>query len=314
MPPNLLERLTPRSTWRRLAYAPRSLLLPAAGALAGLLLAGVATVRRPPPPVQSVPPGYAAVVNGKGILLSDYMAQAMEVEGVAFEAATPARRAAILRDMIDEELLVQRGLVLDLPETTTEVRNVMTAAVNTQVAQPVLAEPVSEEQLRAWYTAHQGAYTTDGVMDVADLVLHVGGYENADQTLAQAETDAAEAAYQLRSGADRRQVMNHFGLVDSGKTRGGEPDFAARIHLGEHLFDVARGLADGQVSDPVIESDGLHLLIMDQRTPARISGFDAARSKVYQDYRDARRQQADADNIALLRRDARILLAPGLSE
>jgi len=290
------------------------LALPAAGALAGLLLAAAALVQRPPPPVQSVPPGYAALVNGKGILMSDYMAQAMEVEGVSFDDATPAQRASILRDMINEELLVQRGLVLDLPETTTEVRNVMVAAVNTQVAQPVLAEPVSDEQLRAWYAAHQATYTTDGTMDVTDLVLRVGGYQNADQTLAQAETDASEAAYQLRSGADRRYVSDHFGLEDTGRTGGAELDFAAKLHLGEHLYDVARNLQDGQVSDPVTEPDGVHLLIMNQRLPAHIAGFDAVRNKVYQDYRDAQRRRADADNLAVLRRDARILLAPGLRE
>ena len=37
-------------------------------------------------------------------------------------------------------------------------------------------------------------------MSLRDLVLHVGGYQNADQSTAQAETDAAEAVYQLRSG------------------------------------------------------------------------------------------------------------------
>ncbi len=299
---------------RRLAQTPGSLALPAAAALAGLLLAGVGLVRRPPPPIQSIPPGYAALVNGKSILMSDYMAQTMEVTGASYDDVSPAVRAKVLRDMINEELLVQRGVVLDLPETTTEVRDVMVAAVNTQVAQPVLAEPVSDEQLKAWYTAHRNAYTTEGAMDVTDLVLHVGGYENANQTIAQAETDASEAAYQLRSGADLRYIMDHFGFVDSHRTSGLELDFGAKIHLGAQLFNLASTMQDGQVSDPVTEPDGLHVLIMNHRDTPRPAAFDAVRNKVYQDYRDARRQRADQQNIALLRRDARILIAPGLRE
>ena len=41
--------------------------------------------------------------------------------------------------MINKELLVQRALVLDLPETTNEVRTNMAVGVNSQVAAPVLA-------------------------------------------------------------------------------------------------------------------------------------------------------------------------------
>lgn len=302
--------------WLRQLLAPpsRSLALPAAGALMGLVLAGAALVKRPPPPEQSVPPGYAALVNGKGILMSDYWAQAMEVEGVSFEETTPAQRARVLRGMIDEELLVQRGVVLDLPETTTEVRNVMVAAVNTQVAQPQLAEPVTDEQLQAWFNAHQAEYTAEGAMDVTDLVLHVGGYENANQNSAQAETDAVDATYQLRAGADRRHIMDHFGFVDSGRTSGMEVDLGARTHLGEHLFGIARTMQDGQVSDPITEPDGLHILVMNQRSAAHAAAFNDVRNKVYQDYREAQRQQVDAQNIGVLRRDARILIAPGLHE
>jgi hypothetical protein len=293
----------------------RALALPALGALLGLVLAGAVLLKRAPPPIESVPPGYVALVNGKGILMSDYIAQTLEVEGVSFEEATPTQRAKVLHEMINEEILVQRGLTLDLPETTTEVRNVMVAAVNTQVAQPTLAVPVSDEQLRAYYNAHKAAFTSGGSMTVTDLVLHVGGYENADQTIAQAETDAAEAAYQLRSGADRRYVTDHFGFTNSGRTDGSEQlDFAAKLKLGNKLFEVARTLQDGQVSDPLTEPDGVHLLIMDKRVPERSADFESARSEVYAAYRDDMRARADAQNMELLRRDAHVLLAPGQHE
>ena len=294
----------------------RTLALSALGALVGLGFAAVTLLKRIPPPVETVPAGYVALVNGKGILMSDLEAQTLDVEGVSYADATPAQRSRVLHDMINEELLVQRALVLDLPETTTEVRNVIVAAVNTQVAQPALAEPVTDAQLQAYYDTHRAAFTTGGAMIVTDLVLHVGGYENADQSFAQAETDAAEAAYQLRSGADRRYIVDHFGFVSSGKTNGTEleEDFAVKLHLGGPLYKVAATLEDGQVSDPISEPDGVHLLIMDKRVPPRIADFDAARGEVYADYRDELRRRAGEQNIQLLRRDAHILLAPGQHE
>ena len=300
------------------AFAARlepRLVLPALGVLVGFATAGFALLHRMPAPAQAVPPGYVALVNGKGILMSDLIAQTQDTTGDSFEQATPAQRAKVLHDMIDEELLVQEAVTLDLPESTTEVRTVMVSAVGTQVAQPVLSTPLTDNDLRAFYEAHKSQYSSSGAMNVTDLVLHVGGYENADQSVAQAETDATEAAYQLRSGADRRYVIDHFGLTNSGRMDGTDQlDFAAKLHLGDKLYGIARTLQEGQVSDPIVESDGVHLLIMDKRIPESFADFDTVRAKVYTDFRDAQRRQSDGEYLQHLRHAARIILAPGQHE
>ncbi len=196
-------------------------------------IALLALLRALPPAVDTVPPGYVAMVNGRGVLQSDFLAQVAEYTNGNYEDATPAQRARVLHDMIDEELLVQRAVTLDLPETTIEVRSVLVAGVNMQVAQPLLGKPASDEALRAFYNAHKDDFTTSGTMTVTDLVLHVGGYENANQNSAQAMADAIEAAYQLRSGADPNYVMDHFGLVNSGRMDGTEQlDNGAKQRLG----------------------------------------------------------------------------------
>ncbi len=293
----------------------RSLALPACGVALGLIAAGIALFRPALRPVTSVPPGYVALVNQKGILLSDFISQTESERGAAFADTTPAERQRVLHEMIDEELLVQRSLVLDLPETTTEVRDIMASAVNAQVDAPLLAIAPTDAELRAFYEAHRSKYTTGGTMTVHDLVLHVGGYENADQTLAQAETDAADAVYQLRSGASIDYVKEHFGFVDSGRVDNTEElEFAAKLHLGAKLYQAASLLSDGEVSDPIVDSDGIHVLVMDQRQLPRVADFTTARNQVYSDYRDAQNHLAIAENLRILRSEAQILLAPGESE
>ncbi len=243
------------------------------------------------------------------------MSQSMTELGRPFSEVTPAERARILHEMIDEELLVQRAVVLDLPETTTEVREAMTGGVNAQVAAPLLAEQPTEEELRAYYDAHRSKYTADGSMSVRDLVLHIGGYENADQSMAQANIDATEAVYQLRAGAAVDYVMEHFGFSDSGRTKNGnEPDFAAKLHLGDTLYAVASKMAEGEVSDPVSDADGLHLLIMERRRPPSTADFASARSAVYADYREDIGKAAQHENVRILRSQAQVILAPGESE
>jgi hypothetical protein len=305
-----------RSMLGALARRPqRSLALPAGGVALGLVLAGIGLLRPAPQPITSVPPGYAALVNQKGILLSDFISQTESETGASFADTTPAERQRVLREMIDEELLVQRGLVLDLPETTTEVRDIMASAVNAQVDAPLLAITPTDAELHAFYETHRSKYTTGGTMTVHDLVLRIGGYENADQTLAQAETDAADAVYQLRSGASIDYVKEHFGFVDSGRVDNTEElDFAAKLHLGAKLYDAASSLSDGEVSDPIVQSDGVHVLVMDRRQLPSVADFATARNQVYSDYRDAQNRRATGENLRILRSEAQILLAPGQSE
>jgi len=318
MPPPIIatERRLTSELIRTLTRRPqRSWALPACSVALGLIAAACGLFRPAVRPVSAVPPGYVALVNQKGILMSDFIAQTQTETSTSFADTTPAERDRVLHEMIDEELLVQRGLVLDLPETTTEVRDTMASAVNAQVEAPLLAIAPTDAQLHAFYDAHRAKYTTGGTMTVHDLVLHVGGYENADQSVAQAETDAADAVYQLRSGASIDYVMEHFGFVDSGRVDNTEElDFAAQLHLGAKLYAVASELSDGEISDPIVDSDGVHVLVMDQRRPPRIADFPTARNQVYSDYRDAENRRAREENLRILRSEATILLAPGESE
>ena len=301
---------------RTLADRPRlEWMLPAAGIIIGLAVAGLSLFRAAPRSIMAVPPGYVALVNQKGILTSDFIAQVQAEAGTTFDQTTPAERRHVLHEMIDEELLVQRALVLDLPETTTEVRDAMAAAVNAQVAAPLLEIEPTDEELRTFYDQNRAKYTIGGTMMLRDLVMHYGTYADADQSLPQAETDAAEAVYQLRSGATLDYIEQHFGFVDSGRMSDGEElELAAKLHLGPKLYPAAAALNAGEISDPVVDKDGVHVLVMQQRQLPRPAPFSAVRDQVYSDFRAVQKQRASHESLAILRSQAQILLAPGQAE
>jgi thiamine pyrophosphokinase len=58
----------------------------------------------------------------------------------------------------------------------------------------------------------------------------------------------------------------------------------------------------------------VHLLIMQRRIPERVADFDSVRDKVYSEYKDSERRRAAEENLAILRREAHIVLAPGAGE
>jgi parvulin-like peptidyl-prolyl isomerase len=294
--------------------AQRSVTLPVAAMVAGLILAGVGLFHHAPRALTQVPPGYVALVNQQGVLMSDFISQTATETEQPFDQATPAQRAHVLDEMINKELLVQRALALDLPETTEEVRTTMADAVDAQAAAPEQAVQPTDAQLRAYYDTHRDRYSSQGTMTVQNLVLHVGGYENADQTVTQAQADAVEAVYQLRSGAGVDYLIEHFGFVDASPQYDTQQlDFAAKLHLGAQLFQVATTLGTGEVSDPIVASDGVHVLVMQQRQPAAVEDFPTARAQVYNDYRIALTDQAAKQNLQFLHSQAQILLAPGQS-
>jgi SurA-like N-terminal domain/PPIC-type PPIASE domain len=293
----------------------RTVLLPVAGIVVGLAAAALGVLKPVSRTLTSVPAGYVALVNQEPILMSDFISETQSRTQEPYAQTTPEQRRQVLREMIDKELLVQRAVALDLPETTTEVRDTMAAAVNAQVVAPLLAIAPTTKDLEDFYDAHRAKYTMGGTMTLHDLVLHYGGFEDADQTLAQAELDAAAAVYQLRSGSPIDYVKEHFGFVDSGRVSDGtELEFAARIHLGPKLYSVAAALDDGEVSDPVVAKDGIHVLVMYKRELPSLATYSLVRKQVYSDYREAEFQRADLENLTVLRDEAQILIAPGFSQ
>ena len=237
-----------RALERALARPGRSSVLPLAAVVLGLVLAALGMFRGAPAPLAEVPAGYVALVNQKGVLLSDLISQVENATMKRFDEATPEEKRRVLNSMIDEELLVQRALLLDLPETTIEVREAMQQGVEAQVAEPYWSLPPTDAELRAYYDKNRSDYTNDGTMTVHDLVMHVGGFQNANQSTPQALSDAADAVYRLRSGASVDYAKEHYGFVDSNRLPAVEElDFVVRMRLGDKLFEVASALGNGEI-------------------------------------------------------------------
>ncbi len=286
--------------------ARRTLWLSAAAGVFGLVLAGYALVTASGTATRAVPPEDVALVNNRAILQSDFVTQTQVEMGAAFKDATPEDRRRVLHEMIDEELLVQRGLDVDLAASDPDVRSAMVAGVNLQVDAEVLASRPDEAALRAFYAAHRDRYAIDGSMDVRDLVLRSGA-------------DAGAAAGAL-GDALRRHVpvdvaAGQTAFSDSGRLgRGDNYDFGVKAKLGLPLYQAAAALGDGGVSAPLRDGGAVHVLVMIHRTPIRQLAFEAARDQVFQDFQRDARARVERQNLDFLRSRADIRIASGMPE
>ncbi len=109
--------------------------------------------------MRSFPAEDVATVNGRHILRSDFMTQIQVESGVPYAQASRAQREKVLGEMVDEELLVQRGLEVDLAATDPDVRAALVSGVNLQVDADIIAQQPTQEQLLAYYNQHIEKYS-----------------------------------------------------------------------------------------------------------------------------------------------------------
>lgn len=288
--------------WRNFAQvdARRSFILMALGALAGLLLSGYALFTARGTSTLRVPAEDVALVNQRPISRLDFLAQLQTLYGVDLSQATAAQRNTVLDGMIREELFVQRGQELDVASTDPEVRSALVNAVEAEIAEDAITSKPSDSALSAYYSAHPERYTSEGVMNLKDWVIPVRA------------AGAVTAARWRTADQLTPSVIESLHGKDSGSVRDDEFYFAAKIHLGERLFDAARRLSDGQLSAPIEMPDGIHLLAMQKNTRPIRRDFSAARDQVLSDYRNDSIARLKRGDESYLRRRATILIADDL--
>ena len=293
--------------WSVLRVGPRrSLLIYAIGAILGLALAGFALFTAKGTTVRSFPPEDAALVNGRQILRSDFRTQTQIEAGVPFEQTTRAQRLKVLNEMLDEELLVQRGLEVDLAATDPDVRSAMVAGVDLQVDADVIAQQPTQAELVDYYNKHIDRYSSDGVMRVIDLAMPIGTGKIED-----AVARATQASSELGHGASLQAVAAKYGLKDSGRIDSGDNfDFAVKAKLGPDIYNAVKDLEPGQASAPVKQPDGLHVVLVTKRIASVKLDFAKAQDEVWQDYKKDAREANERANLKYLKSRADIVLAP----
>jgi parvulin-like peptidyl-prolyl isomerase len=294
----------------------RSFIFMGCGALAGLLMAGYSLFTARGTSTLTVPAEDVALVNQQPISRSDYLQQLRTLFGVDLAHATREQRQKVLDDMIREELFVQRGRELDVASTDPDVRSAVVNAVELEIAADAVTAQPTEGQLQAYYASHRERYASEGTLSVRDFVFPRGGFAATDAAAADAaaaraaaSSAAAAAAAALKAAPPTPALLERLHASDSGKVSGEEFYFAAKIHLGEPLFEIARHLADGEVSAPIAAADAIHVLYMLKNERPVPFDFAAARDQVLTDYRNDAIGRLRTGDEAFLRKRANVLIA-----
>ncbi len=139
----------------------------------GLVLAAIGILQRSPADTSALSEDVVARVNGVAITRANFE---RVVAGLASEmrgSVDDAKRRHILGRMIDEELLVQRGLDLGLASADQRIRASLTQAMVESVVGEVQSERPEAKVLQAFYEENSDFFAVPGRLRVRQVFFRV---------------------------------------------------------------------------------------------------------------------------------------------
>ena len=275
----------------------RPVVLLAGGAVLGALLAAAGLTA---PGAGALPPDVVALVNQSPIRTEDYVRMCEAVAGDRKAPLEEADKQRVLDRLIEEELLVQRGLTLDLPRLDRRVRADLTQTVIDSIASQASQHEPTEQELQAFYDAHRDVFAGPGRLRVHQVFIRVTAPSDP-AALARAD----QAAQRLRAGES----------IDAVQASLGDPPLAAlpdtplpptklRDYLGPTALRTALELDVNEVSDPVRSGTGYHVLQVVERQADSAPTLEEVRPQVLSEYRRQASEQALRNYLDELRAGA----------
>jgi hypothetical protein len=121
-----------------------------------------------------------------------------------------------------------------------------------------------------------------------------------------------QVAKDLRAGASADDEIKKYNLVVGHKVNGEELDFAAKIHLGDKLYNAIVDDKPGQITDPIVDKDNtVHVMQIGKRVPSVQLSLADASNQVFTDFKKDAQDKVQADNISFLKSKAEIMLQKG---
>jgi parvulin-like peptidyl-prolyl isomerase len=272
--------MSTRSTTR-----PRALL--AIGAALGLALAAYDLVGGPRGSAP-IPADAVALVDGIAIQRVDYD---RALDALAADRRMPldeADRRRVLDRLIDEELLVQKGLALGLERRDRRVRSDIVASVVESVVSEATTREPSDADIAAFFADHQELFTRPGRLRVRQILFRVTSGVSDEQ----ARVRADDAVKRLRAGEPFAQVASALGDAPLVELPAGRVDPATlREYLGPTVARSVEELAVGTPSEPIRSAAGYHVVEVVEREPGGVPQLadvkDQARAELRRRNEDA---------------------------
>lgn len=314
---------------------------------AGVLLAGVCLV----PAAAEVVEEIVARVNNRVIVLSEYNGslQALRQElsrqasGLELEGLLSQRSRNVLRDLIDQQLLVQKAGDMGLNAGTEvikrldEIRQQMDLpsmeALEEAVAQQGLIYEdfkqnlgesiltqwvisrdvgaritVSPDELEAYYNEHKEELDRPAGVHIRQILFSTE--ETTAEELPAVEKKAAEVLALAHAGEDFAELARKHS-EDATASNGGDAGFFEKGMMAAEIEEVAFALEKDQVSDIIRTKYGLMILKLVERSEGGIPPLAEIQNSIYEQLYLQKIQPATREYLTHLRGESFVSIKAG---
>jgi parvulin-like peptidyl-prolyl isomerase len=241
-----------------------------------------------------------ARVNGTPIRAGDLERALARLAEERREALDPAERAHVLERMIEEELLVQRGVEIGLVSSDRAVRAALVSALIDWIVAEADGSPPTESELREFHARNASYFARPARLQVQQIFFRAGP---------EALERAGRAQAALEAGEDFAAVREREGDLDlSGLPDAPLPPAKLRDYLGPTLASAAQALEPGGISGPLTSPAGVHLLRLVALESPVVPPFESIRAQVEAELRRSTGDRALREYLAELRASAEIAL------
>ena len=254
------------------------------------------------------------------------------------------RQKNLLRDMIDQQLLLSRGKELDINADAEVIRRLddirkqnhldsmealekaireqgisfedwKASIKNSVITQEVVRDEVGRNirltprDAQAYYEAHKQEFTSPEHIHLSEILIPTPD-DATDAQVQQAKAKADEVVAKLKDGGDFAALAKQYSGGPNADTGGDLGDFK-RGDLGKVLEDQTFPLKAGEWTAPIRTRQGYVVLKVTNHVDAGVQPFSAVEDQVQQAMYEEAIQPALRTYLTKLRENAYIDVAPG---
>ncbi len=248
-----------------------------AGAGTGIAMAACGLLASRNDAAHRIPKNAVARVNGQAIAVADYRRVLAGLANDRRDGLEEADRRRVVDRLIDEELLIQRGLDLGLAHSDRRVRSDLTAAVVAAAIGAGRSSAPSDDEVESFYDAHRELFVAPERIRLRQIFFRVPG----DSAKAPPEDRARDAVLRARAGEPFDDLASELGDEEIAPLPDAPLPPAKLVdYLGPTALRAALGLVEGEVSEPVRSGQGLHVLLVVARDAGAARPLEDVRSEV----------------------------------
>jgi len=279
-----------------------SLLLLGLGAATGLVLAAADLVSKGAFQTRALPPAAIAKVGDHLIPRSRYAELLSDLEADKKTPLSAEDREFVLDRLIDEELLILRGIELGLPESSPGVRKSLAASVIAHIAAESKSRAPDEASLRQFYESNKEFFSSTDRYQLRWWILPGDLDGSAEQ---------ADAIFQaLNNGIPADQLIDSFELQEQTHLpRQLMPLTKLADYLGSDLVLQLQQIQVGNYSGLLAAGNNYHMLMLEDRQAGGPPPFEQARLMIEAEYLKRSDDQSLRDYLEWLRARADVTVA-----